>query len=120
MITKLLVVKQHPDGGLIKIYDEEWFYAIRAEERRAGPAFSGRATGTSEFIRGHRRRVRHYPRDRFKNVARVEDVGRPAGSRESNAAWESSSADKRWACLPPSPAKRDSLSGGGAKLPHGL
>lgn len=35
MIAKLLVVKQHPDGGLIKIYDEEWFYAIRAAERRA-------------------------------------------------------------------------------------
>lgn len=34
MIAKLLVVKQHPDGGLIKIY-EEWFYAIRAAERRA-------------------------------------------------------------------------------------
>ena len=34
MITKLLVVKQHPDGGLIKIYDEAWFRAIRAEERR--------------------------------------------------------------------------------------
>ena len=35
MITKLLVVKQHPDGGLIKIYDEEYFVAMRATERRA-------------------------------------------------------------------------------------
>ena len=34
MITKLLVVKQHADGGLIKIYDEEWFRAMRAAERR--------------------------------------------------------------------------------------
>ena len=32
----MLVIKQHPDGGRpIQIYDEEWFTAIRAAERRA-------------------------------------------------------------------------------------
>ena len=43
------------------------------------------------------------------------------GLKESNTAWEPSSADKRSACLaPPSSAKHGSLPGGGAKLPHGL
>ena len=45
MIAKLLVVKQHPDGGLIKIYEG---VVLRHPRRRAqGPAFSGKATGTS-------------------------------------------------------------------------
>ena len=52
---------------------------------------------------------------------RMADVGHPAVSRESNAAWELSSADKRSACLArPSSAKHGSLPGGGVKLPHGL
>ena len=34
-MIQMLVIKQHPDGGLIQIHDEEWFYAIRAAERTA-------------------------------------------------------------------------------------
>ena len=32
----MLVIVPNPDGGKpVQIYDEEWFYAIRAAERRA-------------------------------------------------------------------------------------
>ena len=36
VITQLLVINT-ARRPMIKIYDEEWFYAIRAEEARAGP-----------------------------------------------------------------------------------
>ena len=37
LIIKMLVIEQRPDGGRpVQIYDEEWFYAIRAAERVRG------------------------------------------------------------------------------------
>jgi hypothetical protein len=35
VITRLLVIHRRYDGQMIKIYDEDWFRAMRAVERRA-------------------------------------------------------------------------------------